>query len=37
MSNTKYKEDQFVNIIKNNQTHTNLIIKRAAQVAEELN
>jgi hypothetical protein len=37
--NTRYKEDQFVNIFKShesNQTNTNSTIKRAAKVVQEL-
>ena len=38
--NTKYKEDQFVNIVKNHgstQPNMNSIIKSAAKITEELN
>jgi hypothetical protein len=38
--NTNYKEDQFVNIVKNHETtqpHINSIIKSAAKIIEELN
>jgi hypothetical protein len=38
--NTKYAEDQFVNIVKSqesNQPYMNSTIKTAAKVAEELN
>jgi hypothetical protein len=38
--NTKYTEDQFVNIVKShesNQPHTNSKIKTAEKVAEQLN
>ena len=38
--NTKYNEDQFVNIVKSqeiNQPNMNLRIKTAAKVVEELN
>jgi hypothetical protein len=37
--NTNYKEDQFVNIVKNHestQPHVNFIIKSAAKIIEEL-
>ena len=38
--NTKYKEDQFVNIVKNHestQPNMNSILKSAAKIIEELN
>jgi len=35
--NTKYAEDQFVNIVKSSQSNMNSTVKMVAKVAEELN